>query len=352
LLSGSIPSGDSETIIAPDATFSINSTQVATIPSGTSDSIQVRKESGSNQIGSLQGQHWRIDNSAITLKDTANNTLSTTNVPATESAEIVAPDGTIENTDSSYTDTVQSGGTLILPGSQINVNGVNEGGVVSVKTIDVNITDGTDPVTPDSVLLVGNNLTIEVPSGAALSGRELIKTGQTTSYRTGDDGDLQEGRDVDFFTLDYINPFGNTNRFTDELGGQTYTNNIVIDWSTYNAVTGKVLGFSRGIIAFSQNWNNAIDTAAAYSVASFITGWYLPNVMQLVSLINWSQDFISPFIYDNGRFWTSTTRFKDTGRAFIWAPIDIQVNHLSKTVAASMRTIAVRTFTVTGTILT
>jgi len=63
----------------------------------------------------LQGQHWRIANSAITLKDTANNTLSTTNVPATESAEIVAPDGTIENTDNSYTDTVASGGTLILP---------------------------------------------------------------------------------------------------------------------------------------------------------------------------------------------------------------------------------------------
>jgi len=195
LLSGSIPSGDNETIIAPDgtatvkntqnttvatglvpsggaanitapdATFSINSTQVATIPSGTSDSIQVRKQSGSDQIGALQGQHWRIANSAITLKDTANNTLSTTNVPATESAEIVAPDGTIENTDSSYTDTVASGGTLVLPDSQINVNGVNEGDVVSVQTIDVNITDGTDPVTPDSVSLVGNTLTIEVPSG-------------------------------------------------------------------------------------------------------------------------------------------------------------------------------------------
>jgi hypothetical protein len=35
-----------------------------------------------------------------------------------------------------------------------------------VKTIDVNITDGVDPVTPTSVGLVGNTLTIEVPTSA------------------------------------------------------------------------------------------------------------------------------------------------------------------------------------------
>jgi hypothetical protein len=92
---GLVPSGGSANVTAPDATFSINSTQVATIPSGTSDSIQVRKSSGSDQIGNLQGQHWRIGDSAITLKDTANNTLSTTNVKATESANITAPDGTV-----------------------------------------------------------------------------------------------------------------------------------------------------------------------------------------------------------------------------------------------------------------
>ena len=114
---GLVPSGGAANITAPDATFSINSTQVATIPSGTSDSIQVRKQSGSDQIGSLQGQHWRIANSAITLKDTANNTLSTTNVPATESANIVAPDGTVTvNRDGVLfaTETVQSGGTATV----------------------------------------------------------------------------------------------------------------------------------------------------------------------------------------------------------------------------------------------
>jgi PKD repeat protein len=77
------------------------------------------------------------------------------------------PDADVENSDASYTDTVASGGLLVLPDSQINVNSVDSGDVVSVKTIDVNITDGVDPVTPTSVGLVGNTLTIEVPSGGA-----------------------------------------------------------------------------------------------------------------------------------------------------------------------------------------
>jgi hypothetical protein len=122
--SSSVPSvtgGTVEVEITPDpcdpATFEINGVEVATIPSGGSDSIQVRKASGSAQIGALQGQHWRIPNSQITVKDTANNTLSTTNVPATESAEIVAPDGTVTvNRDGILfaTQAVRSGGTATV----------------------------------------------------------------------------------------------------------------------------------------------------------------------------------------------------------------------------------------------
>ena len=80
-------------------------------------------------------------------------------------------------------------------------------------------------------------------SGAAVApvGATLMKTGQTTSYRTGDDGDIEAGRATSFSVLSANNPFGNTNRFTDELGGTTYANNIVIDWSTYNGTT--VLGW-------------------------------------------------------------------------------------------------------------
>ena len=69
---------------------------------------------------------------------------------------------------------------------------------------NVNITGGKLSSTVD--------VTVAAPAGAT-----LMKTGQTTSYRTGDDGDLEAGRATDFFTLASNNPFGNTNRFTDEL---------------------------------------------------------------------------------------------------------------------------------------
>jgi hypothetical protein len=80
------------------ATFEINNIEVATIPSGQSGSIKVLKQVGTDEIGSLVGADWRVGNSVVTLVDTNTptpNTLSTTNVPATESAQIVAPDGTV-----------------------------------------------------------------------------------------------------------------------------------------------------------------------------------------------------------------------------------------------------------------
>jgi hypothetical protein len=43
-----------------------------------------------------------------------------------------------------------------------------------------------------------------------------------------------------------------TSRFTDELGGQTYTNDIVLDWSTWNGST--LLGWYRVADTSVMNW--------------------------------------------------------------------------------------------------
>jgi hypothetical protein len=174
LFLGSIPSGDNETIIAPDATFSINSTQVSTIPSGTSDSIQVRKQSGSDQIGSLQGQHWRIDNSAITLKDTANNTLSNTSVPATESADIIAPNGNIENTNETFIASVLSGGTLVLDDQNVEVNGQLEGAFVAMQTLEIETLDEDMNITSPILSFAPEILTIEVETLDTLTWAFLV----------------------------------------------------------------------------------------------------------------------------------------------------------------------------------
>jgi hypothetical protein len=176
-----------------------------------------------------------------------------------------------------------------------------------------------------------------------------MKTGQTTSYRTGDDGDLEVGRATDFFTLASNNPFGNTNRFTDELGGQTYTNNIVIDWSTYDGST--VLGYYKVVSLINNTWNVAIDSALALSVGSFISGWRLPNKREMENICNYQLTSLlnySPFNL-NFTLWTSTTYLASTTVAYTLA--GSWINLTIKT-GLSGRWIACRTFTVTGTTLT
>lgn len=188
-----------------------------------------------------------------------------------------------------------------------------------------------------------------VPPSSSRSTAQLMKTGQTTSYRTGDDGDLERGRNVSFTVLAENNPFGNTNRFTDELGGQTYTNNIVIDWSTYNGST--VLGWRR--TTGSGNWNASIDAALLVSIAPFTSGWRLPNFMELMSLVNFSNANMlnySPFNISAVNLWSSNTTAGATTGAWFLSPAGNSINtNFSK--ASSSSWIPCRTFTVTGTTL-
>jgi hypothetical protein len=241
---------------------------------------------------------------------------------------------------------------LEIPDSDVNVNGNLEGTVASAEIIDIDVTDGVNPVTPNAITISGNTVTIEVPSGGggAPVGATLMKTGQTTSYRTGDDGNLQAGRATDFFTLASNNPFGNTNRFTDTLGGSTYTNNIVIDWSTYDGST--VLGWRR--TTTNATWNNAVDGALLVSIGTFTSGWRLPNVMELFSLKNWNladRYNYAPINQVAQQFWTSNTRIDGTTEAFyVWGSNFRPVQSIGKTNIIPY--IPVRTFTVTGTTLT
>jgi len=290
------------------------------------------------------------------LDNTSGATLFLGSIAAGDNETIIAPDGDVENSDASYTALVESGGTLVLADSDVNVNGNLEGTVVSVQTIDIDVTDGVNPVTPTAIGISGNTVTIEVPAGGgggAPVGATLMKTGQTTSYRTGDDGDLQEGRATDFFTLASNNPFGNTNRFTDELGGQTYTDDIVIDWSTYDGST--VLGYYRLRNLTNITWGAAIDAALLISIGSFTTGWRLPNIYELQNICNFSVPTTlnyAPFtlgITGSISIWSSTTNPAATTQAYRLANANVLA---VGTKTGSSQYIPCRTFTVTGTTLT
>jgi hypothetical protein len=117
-----------------------------------------------------------------------------------------------------------------------------------------------------------------------------LTTGTSTSYRTNDD-DWQNVNNpysaapsypVSFATLtsgSYTtlasnNSFGNTNRFTDELGTQIYTNGYVVD-----NLTG--LGIVKAIQAVAT-WDDAIDATTAFSLAGF-SDYYMPNNNELLS---------------------------------------------------------------------
>ena len=180
-----------------------------------------------------------------------------------------------------------------------------------------------------------------------------MKTGQTTSYRTGDDGDIEAGRATSFSVLASNNPFGNTNRFTDELGGQTYTKNIVIDWSTYNNTN--VLGYKRTATnVTSGGWNNSIDTCLAISISPYTTGWRLANVNEWNSIMN--REFSNPLGYAPFSTFTFTysshtsSSYKPAPAVYSWG-VYSNGYITAKDKAETSSCLAVRTFTVTGTTL-
>jgi hypothetical protein len=243
------------------------------------------------------------------------------------------------------------------PDTDIEVNGVAEGSVVAGSTVDIQLSDSLGVVTPTSVTQVGNDFAVVLPDAPPAIPRStatLMKTGQTTVYRTGDDADTSsEGRPTDFLTLDAA-PLHNdgtatlnttTSRFTDELGGQTYTNDIVLDWSTWNGST--LLGWYRVADTTVMNWDSSIDAGLALSVSTFTSGWKLPNLNEIIS-INDNSIFdrvnYAPFNIGGLLMFTSTTRGNSTG--FAWACGTASSNgysQFSKTNTRS-KTIYCRTF--------
>jgi len=327
-----IKATESKDIVAPNGDVSVNSVAFDDVLSGGTLNIEVRKSTGNDLIGSKQGQYWRIGDSTAVIKDSANNTLKSEAIKATETENIVVNDSvaviknsvgttlksenilaeatenitindsSVENSDATYSVGVLAEGSLILPDSQINVNGVDSGDVVSVKNIDVNLEDSLGaPVVPTSVGLVGNTLTIEVPSGGSPSGIVYdfpALSGQWTSYRTGDDGWLAQNGWYDYtrpsnplyiqeldltlsnyyYRLKNNNTFGNKLRFTDVDGGQTFSSTGNKNLVFIDHLTG--LMWTRTRIT-NGSWDNFIDTSLTHSVVvDSVTydDWAAPNI--------------------------------------------------------------------------
>lgn len=139
----------------------------------------------------------------------------------------------------------------------------------------------------------------------------LTKTGQTTSYRTGDDGDEEAG-------VSWLTP----PRFTDNSDGTVTDNLTGLTWTKqahYNHTAG-------GIVP--ATWNEAVDFCKALATGmcglsdgSSAGDWRLPNVKELQSLIHYGFSTPAlpntngtgqcttgdPFTTVLGDYWSSTT---------------------------------------------
>lgn len=154
----------------------------------------------------------------------------------------------------------------------------------------------------------------KVNGGASCEGAPVEKTGQTTSYATGDDGDLEKG-------VTWPSP-----RFTDN-GDGTVTDNLTgLIW-LMNANCGGQMTWNQAL----NDCNTLASGSCGLTDDSVAGDWRLPNVKELQSLIHYG--FCAPclpdaagtsqwsegdpfFAVQSDRYWSSTTYAGYTGAAW------------------------------------
>jgi len=150
-------------------------------------------------------------------------------------------------------------------------------------------------------------------------GAPVVKTGQTTSYAAGDDGDLQAGIAL------------TVPRFIDN-GDGTVTDNL----------TGLIWMKDAGSIGASY-WGNAVQSCSTLangshglSDGSYAGDWRLPNVRELFSLIDFGHyNYALPdghlFINVMYNYWSSTTYAGNPSYALYLNPINGLISFANRT---------------------
>jgi VCBS repeat-containing protein len=201
------------------------------------------------------------------------------NCPAPEPCD----DGTVnvQKSDSTLISavTVASGGTsnYQVSDSSVNVNASLLANVKATDTLNITVVDSTD--TPISVTLSGGNkITVtDLPcaSSPAYDGALPLPTGDSTDLAA------TNYRGASWLVLNNNNPFGNTNRFTDDLGTQLYVSGVAIDWQSFDRDNSKVLGW---YLTPESGAYATIIGGEPFTKAS-LSGWYMPTIQELFTLL-------------------------------------------------------------------
>lgn len=289
----------------------------------------------------------------ITINNTVGTQVGSETIPSGQSGISIAPDGSVNITNDTlptwtHVQNVVSGGnqTYVLPGQIIIVKDSNTGNIIAT------ISHIYEP----SFDLMVNFLTPTIGLSAM-----PLRTGQTISYNSDDDGDTQRGRH--FFELPIINLiqqvnyFGNKWRFTGITGSyhdrsddtyrysngtlinigtvmdnanEAFPEGIVLDHLTLDQM-GNILTYYRRLVQvggiFDFNWSDSVNNAASFGTTTFPTGWYMPNKKEIEN-ISWdggsglgTMFAYSPFSNESGAqyvgqgLWSATTLPGSSGNA-------------------------------------
>lgn len=163
---------------------------------------------------------------------------------------------------------------------------------------DVNVVDTSSGDATAIDIRTGKIAYVDGSQVTGTGGGELLKTGQTTSYRANDDGALQKGVAFSYQTLD--------------IGGDVVTidNATGLMWPEDGTGDG-------GMWGLQTEWSRAIDYCNSLSFASQ-TDWRLPNGRELHSICNLETGNVTSSAYFSnlsGWKWLSTT-YTPSGMAY------------------------------------
>jgi PKD repeat protein len=202
----------------------------------------------------------------------------------------------------------------VIPDQTIEVNTVNEGAIPSVGTIEIDITDGTNPVTPNDVTIVGRKVTVEVPSGGAVMNVDF-----SADKVTADVGEV-----ITFTDLTDNSPTHWSWRFDSE--GQSIVQNPTFSFSTtgfknITLLAGKV---GAGGVEIKNSYIEILaallldafpNAAAAYSLRKLRAAYTGSAIRVRRSTDNTEQDI--GFNGSNGLDTTALLAFVGAGNGFV-----------------------------------